>query len=319
MARHGGLGEWCGSLLIALCLSACGTVTGVPSHGGGKRFAVEQELISASARGALRAINLAPLAGRSVRVVFASIGDEGSGNLTGGRLSLDRVLSAAYSSGAVTRTDIAGGLSQQAVRGVASAAGLGLNSDGATSYRSEAFINPRDTDFLSSLVTGHLLMAGAQIKGNPALPAEALVIVLVDVFGTIRDRTDFLVYNRERLRARTALEIVVVRQSDGTVVLPAQRGAAEAEWSEDYVLWSGPTGTRRSLHRVDDLLMPDLPSQPAVAVRAIRDLPAQTPQSLATPSPPRRPRADSQLEVVRDRPNLLPKPDTKPRTAPPFR
>ena len=44
-------------LSLVFCLSACGTVTGVPSHGGGKRFAVEQELISASARAAITANN----------------------------------------------------------------------------------------------------------------------------------------------------------------------------------------------------------------------------------------------------------------------
>ncbi|HEZ3537157.1 TPA: adhesin, partial [Neisseria meningitidis] len=28
-------------LLIPLVLAACGTLTGIPAHGGGKRFAVE--------------------------------------------------------------------------------------------------------------------------------------------------------------------------------------------------------------------------------------------------------------------------------------
>lgn len=35
-------------LTITLSLTACGTLTGIPSHGGGKRFAIEQELVSAS-------------------------------------------------------------------------------------------------------------------------------------------------------------------------------------------------------------------------------------------------------------------------------
>lgn len=34
-------------LFSVFILSACGTLTGIPSHGGGKRFAVEQELVAA--------------------------------------------------------------------------------------------------------------------------------------------------------------------------------------------------------------------------------------------------------------------------------
>ncbi|RQK04601.1 adhesin, partial [Neisseria meningitidis] len=36
--------------LTPLVLTACGTLTGIPAHGGGKRFAVEQELVAASSR-----------------------------------------------------------------------------------------------------------------------------------------------------------------------------------------------------------------------------------------------------------------------------
>ena len=37
-------------LLIPLILTACGTLTGIPAHGGGKRFAVEQELVAAPSK-----------------------------------------------------------------------------------------------------------------------------------------------------------------------------------------------------------------------------------------------------------------------------
>lgn len=47
-------------------LTACGTLTGIPSHGGGKRFAVEQELVAASARAAAKEMDLSALQGRKV-------------------------------------------------------------------------------------------------------------------------------------------------------------------------------------------------------------------------------------------------------------
>ena len=51
---------------LSLLLAACGTLTGIPSHGGGKRFAIEQELVAASARAAAKNMDLRPLQGRKV-------------------------------------------------------------------------------------------------------------------------------------------------------------------------------------------------------------------------------------------------------------
>ena len=65
--------------LTVLTLSACGTLTGIPSHGGGKRFAVEQELVAASARAAAKDMDLRPLTGRRVAVHIAAMGDQGGG------------------------------------------------------------------------------------------------------------------------------------------------------------------------------------------------------------------------------------------------
>ena len=50
----------CGSIIC----SACGTITGIPSHGGGKRFAIEQELVSAASRKAIKDVDLTTLAGK---------------------------------------------------------------------------------------------------------------------------------------------------------------------------------------------------------------------------------------------------------------
>jgi hypothetical protein len=191
-------------------------------------------------------------------------------------------------------------------------AGVQSLSDGPALYQSIGFVNPRDADFLSSLIATHLILAGVQIKADPKQPVDVLVIVLVDVFGTIRDRTDYLVYNQERLRARTALEIAGVRPSDGAVLLPAQRGAAEASWAESYILWTGPTGTKRSLSPLDDLLMPALPES-----RVAGSAPGLKAEASVAP-PPRRSPEPPAAEVIPNLPNTLTRPDTRPRTNPPF-
>lgn len=68
--------------------SGCSTLTGIPSHGGGKRFAIEQRLVSASIRSTLKDIDVSALKGKKVAIVFDLVSDEGGGNITGGRLNI---------------------------------------------------------------------------------------------------------------------------------------------------------------------------------------------------------------------------------------
>ncbi len=63
-------------------------MTGLPGHGGGKRFAIEQELVSASSHGALKQIDVSKLKGKKVDLFVNAVGDIGAGNLAGGRLSM---------------------------------------------------------------------------------------------------------------------------------------------------------------------------------------------------------------------------------------
>ncbi|HFC3140250.1 TPA: adhesin MafA, partial [Neisseria gonorrhoeae] len=92
-------------LFSVFILSACGTLTGIPSHGGGKRFAVEQELVAASARAAVKDMDLQALHGRKVALYIATMGDQGSGSLTGGRYSIDALIRGEYINSPAVRTD----------------------------------------------------------------------------------------------------------------------------------------------------------------------------------------------------------------------
>lgn len=79
-------------ILCAALLSGCGTLTGIPSHGGGKRFAIEQELVAGTARAAAKDFDVSAIRGRRTAIYLTSIGDIGTGNLLGGRLSLSALL-----------------------------------------------------------------------------------------------------------------------------------------------------------------------------------------------------------------------------------
>jgi hypothetical protein len=71
----------CTSIILPGC-----SITGIPAHGGGKRYATEQRLVSASIRAALRDIDVTMLKGKRVALVFDIIADEGGGNMSGGRI-----------------------------------------------------------------------------------------------------------------------------------------------------------------------------------------------------------------------------------------
>ena len=78
----------CFIAVLLLFLGGCGALTGLPGHGGGKRFAVEQELVAAATRGAIKQIDLTAIRGKKVNLFVNAIGDTGSGNLVGGRYSV---------------------------------------------------------------------------------------------------------------------------------------------------------------------------------------------------------------------------------------
>lgn len=96
-----------GIALISFSLSGCGTLTGIPAHGGGKRFATEQRLVSASIRSALKDIDVTELKGKRAALVFDIVADEGGGNMSGGRISPGLLFSVGSMMSPVTSTSSA--------------------------------------------------------------------------------------------------------------------------------------------------------------------------------------------------------------------
>lgn len=90
--------------VLSFSISGCGTLTGIPAHGGGKRFATEQKLVSASARAALKQIDVSPLMGRKVFVLYTVINDQGAGSMNGGRMTLAGLLQTAAAVAPTTAT-----------------------------------------------------------------------------------------------------------------------------------------------------------------------------------------------------------------------
>ncbi len=65
-------------LALLVLFSGCGSLTGIPGHGGGKRFAVEQELVAAATRATIKKIDLSAIRGKKVNLFMNAIDDVGS-------------------------------------------------------------------------------------------------------------------------------------------------------------------------------------------------------------------------------------------------
>jgi hypothetical protein len=92
---------------VSSSLTGCGTLTGIPAHGGGKRFATEQRLVSASIRAALKDVDVTSLKGKRAALVFDIVADEGGGNMSGGRINPGLLFSMGSMMSPVTSTSSA--------------------------------------------------------------------------------------------------------------------------------------------------------------------------------------------------------------------
>ena len=264
-----------------LSLTACGTMTGIPAHGGGKRFAVEQELISASSRAAVKNIDLSALQGKKVAVFVSMIGDQGSGIMTGGRYSIDALIRGeyqnlpksitnytypTYETNALTDTDgLKGTTNSTSVlnapsltvnrnEGQNTRAGFGINANGLGDYKNETLIqNPQDGVFFSRLIQTVLFLKGIQIV--PSEYADVDLFVNVDVFGTIRSRTEYHLYNAESLKSQTKIEYFAIDKNTRQIIIKPTVSAFESQYKENYVLWTGPFKTVKTIKTAEPLLV----------------------------------------------------------------
>ena len=267
--------QWFGAVLL-LHLCSCGSITGIPAHGGGKRFAVEQELVAAATRATVKKIDLSTIRGKKVNLFVNAIGDTGTGNMVGGRYSLVSQLRGDYiqtpsvteksvfprytststgSSGTqgVTETLLPAAeqkTSQQ--KGGGGEAQIGLEYKGLGSYQNSTEIYSDDLQYLSGLLETYLFLQGVIVV--PPSEAEIDVYITVDVFGTVRTRVEWFLANNEILRAKTALEVMAVDHLSGKLVMVPQSASIEAEYNEQYILWAGPVVITKYLHDSEPLL-----------------------------------------------------------------
>ncbi|MGB3210146.1 MAG: hypothetical protein WBB19_05505 [Desulforhopalus sp.] len=261
---------------MLLLLSGCGSLTGIPGHGGGKRFAVEQELVAAATRATIKKIDLTTIRGKKVNLFVNAIGDTGTGNLIGGRYSVvsqirgDYIQSPPVTERSIypryTTTSSTGSSSQGLTdtlltspelktsqqKGHGGEAQLGLEYKGLGSYQNSEEISSDDLQYLTGLLETYLFLQGVNVV--PPSEAEIDVFITVDVFGTVRTRVEWFLANNEILRAKTALEVMAIEHLSGKLVMQPQSASIEAEYNEQYILWAGPVIITKYLHESEPLL-----------------------------------------------------------------
>ncbi|EOF9375538.1 adhesin MafA, partial [Neisseria gonorrhoeae] len=145
-------------------------------------------------------------------------------------------------------------LSRTQSDGSGSRSSLGLNIGGMGDYRNETLTtNPRDTAFLSHLVQTVFFLRGIDVV-SPA-NADTDMFINIDVFGTIRNRTEMHLYNAETLKAQTKLEYFAVDRTNKKLLIKPKTNAFEAAYKENYALWMGPYKVSKGIKPTEGLMV----------------------------------------------------------------
>ncbi|MEO5349689.1 MAG: hypothetical protein H7836_08595 [Magnetococcus sp. YQC-3] len=288
-------------LCVSILLAGCGSITGLPGHGGGKRFALEQEMLSVVIKDAVEPF-VFPVDFQEASTVFNIINDEGSGELSGGRL--EGLLRGTY--GATREAIRRSGTPESPVSDGSFLTSTIIKGDAERSQfvLSSSSASGNDRAYLMSLVNAVVTQKGIKVanlfpeptdeeskrkkaeeqcnkegivdKGSDTrdcedrklaqspLDSKKKIYFNVTVLGLHRDRMDYIFYNREQMKVRCMMEMMLFDENDRVVSvnvkgkdLNVQTSGAEAVYAENYVLWSGPVAVRKTVDKYGVAFYPD--------------------------------------------------------------
>jgi hypothetical protein len=110
-----------------------------------------------------------------------------------------------------------------------------------------------DASLLMGLVRNYLLLNHAFPTTPTDKRADILLYVTVDIFGLVRSRFDAVVYNREDIRAETALEMTGYDRR-GRLIMRPRVANSLAVYKERYLFWAGPFATEEQVQQGPGLL-----------------------------------------------------------------
>jgi len=216
-------------------LTGCASYRGMPTHGGGKRFDEEQRVVAAAIRHTVRQMDLEALQGKRVALEFANLETSGTGQarypgldrigFNGGYLDIDSI---------TRRGEVPGTTSNQVFTSDDGSSrwdvGANVNFSFNPSLRSNNNITREDINYLMKVVEMRLRHDGLQIVGRAQ--AEAILIVLVDVFGTNHSRVDYGLAYRDELGASCELTYYAISSKNQVLLSPSQTQGAMGVYEE---------------------------------------------------------------------------------------
>jgi hypothetical protein len=215
------------------CLNGCGTFTPIPSHGGGKRFAVEQGLVAIVSRRAISDIPYDVIKNKKIMFDVSMVQDEGGGALNGGRSYASEILNL-------------NNINQKFTGASSETRQYGVNAQrNDSTYTKDYTFNGSDAKQFSNLLMTSLIRQNVMLtpKENEG-KADYYLEVIVDVLGTWRTRTDWLLSNNESLKAVISFEYVITPyNNEAKEQRRVGRISYEAEYLEKYAGWMGPYKT----------------------------------------------------------------------------
>jgi hypothetical protein len=185
-----------------LLLTGC-AFRGIPSHGGGKRFYPEQEIIARASRGVVDEIPWRNLQGKKATLWLYSLGDAGGGVSKGGGFDW-------------------GG-----------AVGSFL---GRSEQRGQTSVGSRSS--VEGIIIEGLVKNGIRFVDDPD-EAEIDIYAMVDSFGTNRWRFDVVIYATENLSAQVKMHAFAVDRKLGTYT-DIGKAAKRVTYFENFVFNIGP-------------------------------------------------------------------------------
>lgn len=243
--------------LIGLSSTAC-VSRGFPTHGGGKRFFREQELISVAIDRAVADLELDRITDQEVRADNPANPSESPAGLKNGiGLAIFSVADSGggrrSSGGGPSIGNLFGILGSDAMDATSAATGNELLSKAQTDYSSFGFTSSADLDYLKGKIVQRIL--GAKIRFNPNPVTEegksvlntGAIVVTVGEIGIDESSFNALVCSSNRLVARVQLNAWYVRQgaSGAPIVTPLLKDSVagtthQGRYAEWYVLGIGP-------------------------------------------------------------------------------
>ncbi|MCR9244163.1 MAG: hypothetical protein NXI31_03970 [bacterium] len=239
-----------GALLALSMLPACVT-RGYPTHGGGKRFAHEQAIVTRSIDSALAQIDFSKIAKNldatsakddSVAVQIFSVShsgggvQSGGGAFLGGLIGMTPVIGSALQGRSNATPSIPASMHPLTTAGVAAA------RTGPGSHSSFAFESADDIRYLMGRLVDHIGRQKLRVVTPRDGEPRAVLSIVVSELGI--DQSDFsaLVYSEKELQARTTIDAFLVSPGKTGEVGYTSLGRGSSAWRfrEDFFLGFGP-------------------------------------------------------------------------------